>query len=34
MVKEMHGIAVAQRFWIFYELESVFVLGQFNYLDE
>ena len=34
MIKEMHSIAVAQSFWIFYELESVFVLGRFNYLDE
>ena len=34
MVKEIHNIAVAQRFLIFYELESVFVLGQFKYLNE
>ena len=34
MVKEIHNIAVDQRFRIFYEIESVFILGKFKYLDE
>ena len=34
MLKEIHNIVVAQKFWIFYELESIFALGKFKYLDE
>ena len=34
MVKEIHNIVVAQKFGIFYELESIFALGQFKYSDE
>ena len=34
MVTKIHNIATAQTFWIFYELENVFVLGKFKYFDE